>query len=280
VNSKAIQTIIAIVFIILFLFYIILQTKQTKKIYNLIGKQFKKLFRKSRKSLNLTDEYNAVNDDSSIVIDELEQAECHQVTREQIDSNNFNKQESAFILRTISKLIESRRKKVANFFLNSYIYGYILMIFMVLTLSLIQILLIDVNTYELNMFKRKTKENSQIILSLCKNLEKNYYTEEFIYLVFATLFFLLLIFKQKKRRFSYYIMKKFRKHPDLLEFNSSNLMNSNEEKEELYHSKKKLYKLVKAKININFNKFQFYILYFYCMYLLFIKTSQHLLRDL
>ena len=71
-NSKAIQTIIAIVFIVLFLFYIILQTKQTKKIYNLIGKQFKKLFRKSRKSLNLTDEYNVVNDDSSIVIDELE----------------------------------------------------------------------------------------------------------------------------------------------------------------------------------------------------------------
>ena len=129
----------------------------------------------------------------------------------------YEKKESRIIMRSISKLIESKRKKLLNFFLHSYIYGYILMLFMVAILTLLQVVLIDFNYLELNNLKQRTKQSSLIIRHLCHHLEKNHHTEEFIYLVFATLFFLLLIVKQKKKRFTNYIMNKFRKHADLLD---------------------------------------------------------------
>ncbi len=88
---------------------------------------------------------------------------------------------------------------------------------MVILLTLVQVVLIDMNNLELFNLKRRIKNNSRLITHLCANLERNHYTEEIIYLLFALLFFLLLIFKQKKRRFSNYIIKKFRNHQEILE---------------------------------------------------------------
>lgn len=209
VNSKAIQTIIAIIFIVLLSIYIIAQTKHAKKIIQLIRSKFSKQFQQ---------------DINSEVIEKKEELPIEIVVPEPDNKPKtyFSKDisRSSTItrpLRSISRIIESKKVKVLHFFLNSNIYGYILLVFMVILLTIIQIVLIDFNSLELFNLKNRIKRESPFVTYLCTHLERNYYTEEIIYLVFATLFFLLLIFKQKKRRFTNYIMKKFRKHSDILE---------------------------------------------------------------
>jgi len=204
VNSKAIQTIAAILFIFVLSVYICLQTKQTRILTRFINK-------KLRKVLNLDDK-NGKKESNKQDVDINEEIE---ILEQSIKT--LPQPPRIAPIRSISKILETKRQIVLQFFLNSYIYGYILLVLMVILLTLIQVVLIDMNNLELFNLKRKIRNNSGLITHLCANLEKNYYTEEIIYLVFALLFFLLLIFKQKKRRFSNYIIKKFKNHPEILE---------------------------------------------------------------
>lgn len=198
-NSKAIQTIAAILFIFLLSVYICLQTKQAKKLSRLITTKLRQLLKIKEQPTTMKSKEELNEGTKS----ELQHKPDPPQSPKTILSNGFFQRNSPVAppLRSISQVIESKRLRILHFFLNSYIYGYILLVLVVILLTIIQIVLIDLNNLELFNLKRKIKNDSRLITYLCANLERNYYTEEIIYLVFALLFFLLLIFKQKKRRF-------------------------------------------------------------------------------
>ena len=224
VNSKAIQTIAAILFIFFLSLYICLQTKQARKLTHLIAKKIRKILKlnTTKKPSSQTLQSESEPQQTTLTTNTSESSLTK--TPPQLQQPKLNiflqKQRNTSItlpVRSISKIVATTLHTLTHFFLNSYIYGYTLLVLMVILLTIIQVVLIDLNTRELFSLKRKIKNQSNLITFLCANLEKNYYTEEIIYLIFAILFFLLLIFKQKKKRFSNYIIKKFKNYPEIMD---------------------------------------------------------------
>ncbi len=216
-NSKAIQTLAAVAFIAFLSLYIFLLTKPARRCLRYLYSKSRLLFRPHNEPANSKQSLIVPSDDATIEIkiEPLQEAEA-------MPSSIFTRgrqirQFSKLPMRSISKILRSQRTKILNFFVHSSLYGYILLVLMVILLTIIQVVLIDLNNLELFNLKRRIKQSSPTITVLCSNLERNYYTEEIIYLSFSSLFFLLLIFKRKKRRFTNYIIKKFRTYPEVLE---------------------------------------------------------------
>lgn len=223
-NSKAIQTLAAIAFIVLLSLYILLLTKPARKALRYLITKFCLIFKLE----------NGNNSKQSLFLDIEKSEDSEKVDHDPLQES-LPEQSSSFFasgkpisilgarqfprlpMRSISKTLRAKRTKILNFFVHSSLYGYILLVLMVILLTIIQVVLIDLNSLALFNLKTRIKKNSPLITILCINLEKNYYTEEIIYLAFSSVFFLLLIFKQKKRRFTNYIIKKFRNYPEVLE---------------------------------------------------------------
>ncbi len=132
------------------------------------------------------------------------------------DLNDFDLKEelspatNTNLLRSISHKFKENRVKCIHFFYSVQKFEYTILFFLVLLLTLTQIVFIHDVHYDYFKSMRHAKNNSAIIKFMCNKIESNYMTEELIIMPFAIIFFTILWAKTKTRRFNKFIMTKFR----------------------------------------------------------------------